>query len=66
MQSRKVIITLWVKWKKTVKLVITLEPKDVDGAQDIGNNIEYKCIKEKIPLNSLMTEFFLKAAILKN
>lgn len=58
MQSRKVIITLWVKWKKTVELVITLELEDVDGAHDIGNNIEYKCIKEKIPLNSLMTEFF--------
>lgn len=35
MQSIKEITTLWVKWKKPVKSVITFDPEDVEGSQDI-------------------------------
>ena len=30
MLSTKLIITLWVRWKKPVKLAITLDPEDVE------------------------------------
>ena len=58
MQSTKVIMTLWVKWKKPVKLAITLDPEDVEGAQDIGVNTGDNYIKVEILFNSLMTEVF--------
>ena len=32
-QSTKVIMTLWVRWKKPVKLAVTLDPEDLQGAQ---------------------------------
>ena len=39
MQSTKVIMTLWVRWKKPVKSAITLSPEDVEDAKDVeGNN----------------------------
>ena len=38
MESAKIIMTLWVGWKKPVELAITLHPGDVEGAQDIGRN----------------------------
>lgn len=31
-------MTLWVRWKKPVKLAIRLDSEDVNGAQDIGDN----------------------------
>ena len=31
-------MTLWVIWKKTIKLLIELDPEDLDDAQDIGDN----------------------------
>ena len=58
MQSTKVIMTLWFRWKKSVKSVITLDPEDVEGAQNIENNICDKYIKVEMTINSLMTEFF--------
>ena len=58
MQSTKVIMTLWVRWKKPVKLAITLDPEDVKGAQDIGSNIGNNYIKVEMLFNSLMAEFF--------
>ena len=33
-QTSKVIMTLWVRWKKPVKLAITLAPEDIEGAQE--------------------------------
>ena len=27
-----------VRWRKPVKLVILLDPEDIDGAQDLGDN----------------------------
>ena len=40
-QSTKVIKTLWVKWKKPVKSTITLDPEDVEGAQDLESTEKY-------------------------
>ena len=34
-QSTKVIMTLWVRWKKPVKSTITLDPKDEEDAKDV-------------------------------
>ena len=56
MQSAKIIMTLSVRRKKSVKLVIPLDPEDVDGAQDIGGNTVY--IRVDMPSKSLMTEFY--------
>ena len=58
MQSAKVIMTLWVRWKKPVKLAITLDPEDVEGVQDIGGNTSDNYIRAEMPFNSMMTEFF--------
>ena len=58
MQSAKVTKTLWVRWKKPVKLPITLDPKDVEGAQDIGDNTGDNYIKVKMPFNNLMIKIF--------
>ena len=33
-------MTLWVRWKKHVKSVITLDPEDVADAQNIGNSTD--------------------------
>ena len=38
MESAKIIMTLWVRFKKPVKLSITLDPEDIEGAQDIEGN----------------------------
>ena len=57
-QSAKAIMTLWVRWKKPVKLAITLDLKDVEGAQDAGGNTGDNYIRVEMPFNSLMTEFF--------
>ena len=40
MQFAKVIMFLWVRWKKAVKLGIALDPEDVECNQDIGG---YSC-----------------------
>lgn len=36
--------------------VITLEPEDIDEAQDISNSNRDKHIKLEMPFNSLITE----------
>ena len=38
MGSAKIIMTLWVIWKKPIKLLIHLDPEDLEDAQDIGIN----------------------------
>ena len=38
MGSAKLIMTLWVIWKKPIKLLIELDPEDLEDAQDIGGN----------------------------
>ena len=56
--NAKVIMTLWARSKKPVKLPITLDPEDVEGIQDIGSNTGDNYIRVEMPFNSLMTEFF--------
>ena len=50
MGSAKIIMTLWVLWKKPIKLLIKLGPDDT--TDDIYHD------KIDMPFNSLMTEFF--------
>ena len=60
MGSAKIIMTLWVIWKKPIKLLIKLDPEDAKNAQGLDDgtvgDIYYK--KIEMPFNSLMTEFF--------
>ena len=55
----KIIMTLWVIWKKLIKLLIKL-PEDAKNAQDLddgaASDIYYG--KTEMPLNSVMTVFF--------
>ena len=51
MGSVKIIMTLWVIWKKPIKLLI----KDAKNAQG-PDDIYYK--KIEMPFNSVMTEFY--------
>ena len=55
-QSTKVIITLWVRWKKPVKSFIRLDTEDLEGAQDIDDKTGNKYIKIEMPFNSLITQ----------
>ena len=57
MQSAKVIITLWVRQKKSVKLTITLRPEDVEDGQDAGGDTCDNYIRVEMSFNRLMTEF---------
>ena len=59
MGSAKIIMTLWVRWKKPIMPLIELDPEDAKNAQGLddsrtGNN----CIRVEMPFNSPMTEFF--------
>ena len=58
MNSAKVIMTLWVKWKKALpRPAFTTDAEDLEGAEDIeGTGDQY--IRIDMPFNSLMTEFF--------
>ena len=58
MQSAKVIIILWVRWKKPVKLTITLGFQDVEDAQDVGGDACDNYIRVEMSFNRLITEFF--------
>ena len=51
-------MTLRVRWKKPVKLAITLDPVDVEGAQEIGGNTSDNYTRAEMPFNSQMIEFF--------
>ena len=41
-------MTLLVRWKKLVRSVITSDPEDVDGAEDISNNTHLAKIHESV------------------
>ena len=49
MGSAKIIMTLWVVWKKPIKLLIKLDPEDAKNAQDLDDDtagdIYYKKIE---------------------
>ena len=59
MGSAKIIMTLWVRWKKRIMPLIELDPEDAKNAQDLDDGITGdNYIRVEMPFNSLMTEFF--------
>ena len=40
MQSTKVIMTLWVRWKKPAKSAITIDTEDVEDDMDVEGNTD--------------------------
>ena len=60
MGPAKIVMALWVVWKKPIKLLIKLDPEDAKNAQDLDHGTASDIYYEKIemPFNSLMTEFF--------
>ena len=55
-----IIMTLWVVWKKAMKLLIKLDPENAKNDQGLdagtAGDIYYENIE--MPFNSLVTEFF--------
>ena len=59
MGSAKIIVTLWVIWKKPRMSVIELDPEDVTNAQDLDDGTAGEnCFRVEMSFNSLMTKFF--------
>ena len=58
MQFEKMIITLWIRWKKHVKSNFTVDPENAEGVQDVGGNTSDNYTSVEMPFNSLMAEFF--------
>ena len=56
--SAKIIMTLWVIWKKPIMPPIELDPKDAKHAQDLDDSrTSDNYIRVEMPFNSLMTAF---------
>ena len=58
MGSAKIIITLWIVWKKPIKLLIDLGPENLEDVQVLNDGIIDNYIRIAMPFNILMTEFF--------
>ena len=58
MGSAKIIMTLWVIWKKPITSLIELDPEDAKNAQELDDGIVDNYIRVEMSFNSLMTEFF--------
>ena len=59
MGSVKIIITLWVRWKKPIMPFIELDPEDAKNAQDLDDGITGdNYTRVEMPFHSLMTQFF--------
>ena len=59
LRSAKIIMTLWVIWKKPIKLLIELDPEDEKNAQELDDGITVdNYTRVEMSFNSLMTEFF--------
>ena len=59
MGSAKIIMTLWVIWKKLKEQpLIELDPEDAKNAQDLDDGTGNNYIRVEMPFNSLMTNFF--------
>ena len=56
MGSKKIIMTVWVRWKKPIMLLIELDPEEAKNDQDLDGITGDNCIKVDMPFNSLMTE----------
>ena len=57
MGSAKIIMTLWVRWKKPIMPLIELGSKDVKNAQYMDGSTGDNYTRVEMPFNSLMTEF---------
>ena len=58
MGSAKIIMILWVRWKKPIEQpLIELDPEGAKNAQELGDGTSDNYIRVEMPLNSLMTEF---------
>ena len=51
MGPAKVIMTLWLRWKKPIMLVIVLGAEDVENAQDEDGNTSNNYIKVEMLFN---------------
>ena len=58
MGSAKIIITLWVRWKKRIIPLIEFRPEDPKNIEDLHDGIGDNYIRVEMPFNSLITEFF--------
>ena len=58
-QSAKVIMVLWVRWKRSIILAIILKFDDAVGVQDIGCNNGDNCIRVVISFKCLMNAAIL-------
>ena len=58
MRSAKIIMTLWVIWKKPIRPGIELDPENGKIAQELDDGTGDNYIRVEMPFNSLMTEFF--------
>ena len=58
MGSAKIIITLWVRWKKRIIPLIEFRPEDPKNNEDLDDGIGDNYIRVEMPFNSLITEFF--------
>ena len=57
--SAKIIMTLFVIWKKPIMPLIEFDPEDAKNAQELDDGITCdNYIRVEMPFNSLMTEFF--------
>ena len=50
MGSAKIIITLWVVWKKPIKLLMKLDPEDAKNAQDLDDGTTGDIYYERIEI----------------
>ena len=51
-KSTKEVMTLWVQWKKSVKLAIILDTKEVKDAPDVMVNTDDNYVRKETQLNS--------------
>ena len=59
MGSAKIIMTLWVRWKKPIKQLIELDPEDAKNVQELDDDLtDDNYITVEMPFNSLITKFF--------
>ena len=56
----KIIMTLWVRWKKNIMPLIELDPEDAKNAQDLDDGTTgYNYIRVEMPFNSLIQSFLM-------
>ena len=59
MGSAKIIMTLWVRWKKRTMPLIELDLEDAKNAQHLDDGITGgNYVRVEMPFNSLMTQFY--------